>query len=95
MVVENFEQPPVDPAGIVAAWGKWSDGEEMPGRTMADLKIAGLPVALEVMAGDNDLAASVLESWVTWEKAKATPQIALDAMTDAGVGTIIEAFAAA
>ena len=42
-----FEQPPPDLTKLVAAWEAWERGEEPPGRVLANLKTAGLPVVLQ------------------------------------------------
>jgi len=94
-VTEDFERPPVDPDGIVESWSKWTGGDELPGRTMADLKIAGLPVVLDLVADENEMAAALLTQWTSWEKAKSTPQIALKEMTETGLDAFIKAFAEA
>lgn len=85
----------MDPDGIVESWSKWTGGDELPGRTMADLKIAGLPVVLDLVADENEMAAALLTQWTSWEKAKSTPQIALKEMTETGLDAFIKAFAEA
>ena len=62
---------------------------------MADLKIAGLPVVLDLVADENEMAAALLTQWTSWEKAKSTPQIALKEMTETGLDAFIKAFAEA
>jgi len=94
-VTEEFERPPVDPEGIVESWSKWTDGDELPGRTMADLKIAGLPVVLDLVSAQNEMAEALLVQWTSWEKAKSTPQDALNDMTETGLDAFIKAFAEA
>ena len=42
-----FEQPPPDLTKLVAAWEAWERGEETPGRVLANLKTAGLPLVLQ------------------------------------------------
>lgn len=37
-----FEQPAADLAKILLAWEKFENGEETPGRVLADMKTAGL-----------------------------------------------------
>jgi hypothetical protein len=37
-----FEPPAPDAAKLLAIWMTWENGEETPGRVMADLKTAGL-----------------------------------------------------
>ena len=46
----TFEQPAPDLAKIVAAWEKWENGEETPGRVLADMKTAGLAHVLTQLA---------------------------------------------
>ena len=41
-----FETPPPDLNKLLAAWDAWEAGGEMPGKVLADLKKAGLPVVL-------------------------------------------------
>lgn len=38
----SFEPPAPDLAKLQQAWEKWERGEEAPGRTLADLKTAGM-----------------------------------------------------
>lgn len=38
----TFERPVADVAKIMAAWDEWERGAESPGRTLADMKKAGL-----------------------------------------------------
>jgi len=38
----TFERPAPDLDKIHAAWDAWERGEEQPGKTLADLKTAGL-----------------------------------------------------
>jgi hypothetical protein len=38
----NFERPETDLAKIVQAWDEWERGEESPGKTMTNMKKAGL-----------------------------------------------------
>lgn len=42
----SFEQPPPDLSKIVAAWEEFENGEETPGRVLADMKTAGLDAVL-------------------------------------------------
>ncbi len=41
-----FEQPAPDLQKILAAWEEWENGEETPGRVLADMKTAGLDAVL-------------------------------------------------
>jgi hypothetical protein len=38
----TFERPETDLAKIVQAWDTWERGEESPGKTMTNMKKAGL-----------------------------------------------------
>lgn len=91
----TFERPAPDIDKIVAAWQTWTAGGEdvLPGRTMADLKIAGVDKVLETLAGDNDVAVPAFEAWMAWEKGKSTPQTAIDALIEAGFVDIVKALA--
>lgn len=51
----HMEKPPPNPTKLLTAWMEWERGEIPPGRTLADLKIAGMRELLE------DLAAKVAE----------------------------------
>lgn len=42
----SFEQPAPDLAKIVAAWEEFENGEETPGRVLAEMKTAGLDKVL-------------------------------------------------
>lgn len=42
-----FTQPAPDLQKISAAWESWEQGEELPGKVLANLKTAGLAVVLE------------------------------------------------
>lgn len=42
-----MDKPPPDPAKLLEAWMEWERGNNPPGRTLADLKIAGLRDILE------------------------------------------------
>jgi hypothetical protein len=44
-----FVPPPADPAKLLAILMLWENGEESPGRTMADLKTGGLTDLLKAL----------------------------------------------
>lgn len=44
--MSTFEQPAPDLSKIVAAWEEWENGDETPGRVLADMKTAGLDKVL-------------------------------------------------
>lgn len=48
-----METPPPDPAKLLAYWDEWERGEATPGRTMANLKTAGLAILLRSLAQDR------------------------------------------
>lgn len=54
----TFEQPPPDLTKIVAAWESWENGEEAPGRVLAEMKTAGLPAVLEQLVAEGFTPAS-------------------------------------
>jgi hypothetical protein len=43
----SFEQPQPDMEKMLLAWQTWEKGEEMPGKTLANLKTAGLDEVLK------------------------------------------------
>ena len=45
-----MDLPPPDPVKLLAVWMDWERGDESPGKTMADLKRAGLRELLEELA---------------------------------------------
>ena len=95
-VVTTFERPAPDLHKIAEAWRVWTegsdDGEEvLPGRSMADLKIGGTDKVLETLAIDNDAIAPVFQIWMTWEKGKSTPEVALAGLENNGFAAIVEA----
>ena len=48
-----FEQPAPDLTKIVAALEAWERGEETPGRTLANMKTAGLPAVLDQLTREG------------------------------------------
>lgn len=89
--MSGFVRPPAELDKLLAAWQLWADQSEMPGRTMADLKIAGLDVILEDLAGQSDSGAAMFAPWQAWEKGKTTPEVALAALEEAGISDLISA----
>ena len=43
----SFEQPQPDMEKMLLDWQTWEKGEEMPGKTLANLKTAGLDEVLK------------------------------------------------
>jgi hypothetical protein len=41
------ERPPPDPSKLLASWMEWENGEQPPGRVLANLKTGGLREILE------------------------------------------------
>lgn len=46
----SFEPPPPDLTKLIAAWEEFENGEQSPGKVLANLKTAGLPVVLKQLA---------------------------------------------
>jgi hypothetical protein len=44
-----FVPPKPDPAKLLGAWMDWEKGETLPGRTLANLKTAGMKDLLEAL----------------------------------------------
>jgi len=91
--VTTFERPAPDLDKIVEAWAVWTAGGEdvLPGRTMADLKIGGTDKVLETLAADSEAIAPAFDVWMTWEKGKSTPEVALAGLTENGFADIVDA----
>jgi hypothetical protein len=51
-----MELPPADPAKLLAAWMEWERGEVTPGKTLSDLKRAGMREVLEQLAASVETA---------------------------------------
>lgn len=49
----TFEQPAPDLHKIVAALEDWENGEQTPGRVLADMKTAGLPQVLAQLVAEG------------------------------------------
>jgi hypothetical protein len=45
-----MERPPADPSKLLAYWMEWERGDAPPGKTLANLKTAGLRELLERLA---------------------------------------------
>ena len=56
--MSSMEKPPPDPAKLLEAWMEWERGHNPPGRTLADLKIAGLRDILEHLVAEIPVALS-------------------------------------
>lgn len=53
-----MDRPPPDPAKLLAFWNEWERGETPPGKTLSNLKTAGMAELLEhlIDAPDSSLA---------------------------------------
>jgi hypothetical protein len=43
---------PADPSKLLTIWDGWERGETLPGRVIADLKLAGLPDLLRQLVAE-------------------------------------------
>jgi hypothetical protein len=75
------ERPAPDPSKLLSQWDDWERGDELPGRTMANLKTGEAKQLLEVV---GDHTAALLDVWQGWEKGRTVPVDVLDALRDAG-----------
>jgi hypothetical protein len=80
------ERPATDPAKLLSQWDDWARGDELPGRTMANLKTGG---AREILDAGGDTAAPLLETWLGWEKGRTVPADVLAALRDGGFRDLI------
>jgi len=57
-----MDRPPIDPAKLLSIWQTWEAGDALPGRTLADLKTAGMPdVLAHLVASGQDVPFIVTE----------------------------------
>ena len=77
-----MDRPPLDRAKLLSQWEAWERGDEMPGRTMANLNTGEARGLLEA-AGDE--AAEMLVAWNRWEKGQSVPVEVLAALKDGGM----------
>ncbi len=82
-----MERLACDPRKISSHLDDWRSGAQLPGRTMAFLKTAGLPDWLASL--DSEAAASMLAAWAPWEKAKAAPGDVLAALVECGIDDLL------
>jgi hypothetical protein len=75
------ERPAPDPAKLLSQWDDWARGDELPGRTMANLKTGEARQLLDVIGAEH---AELLEVWQGWEKGRTVPADVLIALRDAG-----------
>jgi len=86
-----FQPPAPDLPRLLEVWTTWKGGDELPGRSLADLKIASVDVLLETFAGDSEAAAAQFESLQLWDRGKSSPEDTLAALDDNGFGALITA----
>ena len=77
-----MDRPPPEPAKLLNQWEAWERGNELPGRTMANLKTGEAKALLEA-AGDE--AADLLAAWNRWEKGQSVPGEVLAVLKEAGM----------
>lgn len=65
-----MDKPPPDLAKLLESWMEWERGHNPPGRTLADMKIAGMRDILESLVAELPVAVAVdtaddasTESW--------------------------------
>ena len=54
-----MEKPPPDLAKLLESWMEWERGHNPPGRTLADLKIAGMREILEGLVAELPVTVAV------------------------------------
>jgi len=75
------DRPGTDPSKLLSQWDDWANGDELPGRTMANLKTGG---ARELLDAGGEATAALLEVWLGWEKGRTVPGDVLVALRDGG-----------
>ena len=77
-----MDRPPPEPAKLLSQWDAWERGDELPGRTMANLKTGEARVLLEA-AGEE--SAELLAAWNRWEKGQSVPSEVLSILRSGGM----------
>lgn len=77
-----MDRPPPEPAKLLSQWDAWERGDELPGRTMANLKTGEARVLLEA-AGEE--SAELLAAWNRWEKGQSVPSEVLSILKSGGM----------
>ena len=77
-----MDRPPPEPAKLLNQWEAWERGDELPGRTMANLKTGEARMLLEA-AGEESTA--LLTAWTRWEKGQSVPAEVLAALKEGGM----------
>ncbi len=54
-----MEKPPPDLAKLLESWMEWERGHNPPGRTLADMKIAGMREILEGLVAELPVTVAV------------------------------------
>lgn len=84
------ERPATDPTKLLSQWDDWARGDELPGRTMANLKTGG---ARELLEAGGETAGPLLQTWQGWEKGRTLPADVLVALRDGGFRDLIAGLA--
>lgn len=77
-----MDRPPPEPAKLLNQWDAWERGDELPGRTMANLKTGEARALLE---GGAEESAELLAAWTRWEKGQSVPSEVLAALKETGM----------
>lgn len=88
------ERPPPDPTKMRGVWEAWQRGEALPGRTLADLKIAGFRELIDAEP-EGAATAGLLDPWMRFEKGGTKPDEVLNALDRAGIGDVLARLATA
>ncbi len=83
-----MDRPPPEPAKLLHQWDAWEQGDELPGRTMANLKTGEARSLLEA-AGDE--SATLLGAWTRWEKGQSVPTEVLAVLKEGGMREFLAA----
>jgi hypothetical protein len=83
-----MDRPPPEPAKLLSQWDAWERGDELPGRTMANLKTGEARSLLEA-AGEE--SAALLAAWTRWEKGQSVPTEVLAALKEGGMRQFLSA----
>ena len=83
-----MDRPAPEPAKMLNQWDAWERGDELPGRTMANLKTGEVK---ELLEAGGDETAELLVAWSRWEKGQSVPAEVLGVLKAGGMREFLAA----
>ena len=83
------DRPKPSPQKLRNQFADWERGDELPGRTLANLKTGFLPEVLAELETTSELSA-ILDIWQQWERGDEGPAVVLDALKAHGLDKLLD-----